>query len=489
VSLTDFDLAVVGSGFAGTLTARIARQLGLRTVLLERGRHPRFVIGESSTPLADLLWTELVRRYDLPKLAPLAKWGSWQRELPHLPCGLKRGFTFFHHRAGEPFQDDKTCSRQLLVAASSRDETADTHWYRPDFDAFLVNEAVAAGIEFLDATDLTAVDFSPTAVTLVGLRDGRPLRLTARFLVDASGPRGFLFRQLGLAEAAAVHPVPTQSLYAHFRGVRRLAELGVPADAARAPYPPDDAAVHHVFAGGWIWVLRFNHGVTSAGAAVTDELAGALGLADGAAGWERLLARFPTVRAQFASAEPVTAFYHSPRLPFAAATITGPRWALLPYGAGFVDPLLSTGFALSLLGVARLAAAFERGLERPEFAAELAQYAEATAAERTATQRLIGSLYAAMGDFACFRDLTLLYFAAAEYSEIARRLGRPELAGSFLLHDHPRFGPAARAACEFAWATRPPHCRSGADVERLRQLVREAIALVNSAELSRTETR
>ena len=33
----------------------------------------------------------------------------------------------------------------------------------------------------------------------------------------------------------------------------------------RPPYPPDDAALHHVFEGGWIWVLRFRSGIVSAG--------------------------------------------------------------------------------------------------------------------------------------------------------------------------------------------------------------------------------
>ena len=50
----DFDLAIVGSGFAGTRLAMIARRLGLSVLMIERGRHPRFAIGESSTPLANL---------------------------------------------------------------------------------------------------------------------------------------------------------------------------------------------------------------------------------------------------------------------------------------------------------------------------------------------------------------------------------------------------------------------------------------------------
>ena len=87
-----YDIAVIGSGFAGSLFAMIARRLGHSVVLLERGRHPRIVIGESSTPLANLLLEELASRYDLPAVRPLSKWGPWQERYPHLPCGLKRGF-------------------------------------------------------------------------------------------------------------------------------------------------------------------------------------------------------------------------------------------------------------------------------------------------------------------------------------------------------------------------------------------------------------
>ena len=92
----DFDLAIVGAGFGGSLMAMIAHQLGLSVVLLEQGTHPRMAIGESTTPLSNLLLERLSTTYDLPRIAPLAKWGSWQRAYPQIACGLKRGFTFFH---------------------------------------------------------------------------------------------------------------------------------------------------------------------------------------------------------------------------------------------------------------------------------------------------------------------------------------------------------------------------------------------------------
>jgi len=86
----DADVAVIGSGFAGSLTALILTRMGLRVILLDKTRHPRFAIGESSTPAADLVLASLCDRYDLPLLKPLCKYGTWQRECPQFACGLKR---------------------------------------------------------------------------------------------------------------------------------------------------------------------------------------------------------------------------------------------------------------------------------------------------------------------------------------------------------------------------------------------------------------
>src|SRR5437764_3539484 len=161
---TDFDIAIVGSGFGGSLMAMIARRLGRSVVLLERGQHPRFVIGESSTPLANLLLEELARRYNLSALLPLAKWGSWQKDHPEIGCGLKRGFTFYHHTFDQPF--DPARENQLLVGASPHDEIADTHWYRPDFDWFLLREAQNLVVEFLDRCELRVLSAQAPALTL-----------------------------------------------------------------------------------------------------------------------------------------------------------------------------------------------------------------------------------------------------------------------------------------------------------------------------------
>src|SRR3954468_17729647 len=99
----DCDLAIVGSGFGGSLLSMVARRLGLRVVLLERGTHPRFAIGESASPLAGVIIEQLAGRYGLPRLAPLAAYGAWRRNYPHVTCGLKRGFTYYKHQVHQRF--------------------------------------------------------------------------------------------------------------------------------------------------------------------------------------------------------------------------------------------------------------------------------------------------------------------------------------------------------------------------------------------------
>jgi len=93
--------------------AMIAHRLGFSTGLIERGRHPRFVMGESSTPLANLLLEEISEEFDLPFVRPLCKWGTWQKQLSQLACGLKRGFTFYHHEFGQPFATDAEHQHQF----------------------------------------------------------------------------------------------------------------------------------------------------------------------------------------------------------------------------------------------------------------------------------------------------------------------------------------------------------------------------------------
>ncbi len=438
----DADVAIVGSGFAGSLTALCLRARGKRVVMVERGRHPRFAIGESSTPLANLLIEELAARYDLPRIGVFSKWGTWQRARPDVGGGLKRGFSFYFHRPGEPFADDDEHARQLLVAASPHDDIGDTHWYRPDFDHNLVREAEESGALYLDETELAGIDLEADGARLHGTRRGQTgphRRVVCRrrerpSRIPRTGPR---------SRRAAAHVAAADSRAVHaLRARRALGRSRAHRDGA--PYPPDLAALHHVFPGGWIWVLRFANGITSAGAALTDPVAGRLGAADGAPAWDRLLATLPTVREQFGQARAVLPWIHAPRLAFRTRRVCGGELGAAAVGSRRHRPAARRrAFRSTLLGIGRLLELLEHTSPGAERDAALRRYERVTLDELDATEQLVAALYANMSDVPLFKRLTLLYFAAASYAETARRLGRPDLAPGFLLSRAPCLRPGA----------------------------------------------
>ncbi|BDI29332.1 hypothetical protein CCAX7_13830 [Capsulimonas corticalis] len=125
---------------------------------------------------------------------------------------------------------------------------------------------------------------------------------------------------------------------------------------------------------------------------------------------------------------------------------------MLPSASAFVDPLFSTGIPLTLLGVERLCMVLQEAWGTEAWRARLQEYTRVTRLEADATAGLIAACYDSMACFPIFASLTMLYFAAASYGEMARRLGRAEMAGGFLSSEHAAFGPALRRCIAHARA-------------------------------------
>ena len=87
-----------------------------------------------------------------------------------------------------------------------------------------------------------------------------------------------------------------------------------------------------------------------------------------------------------------------------------------------------------------MARAIEEDWGTARFAPRVHTIADENESDFLAAEQLVAALYSQMHDFEVFRTLTLLYFAAASFSEAARRLGRSELAPGFLLHKDAHFG-------------------------------------------------
>jgi FADH2 O2-dependent halogenase len=435
----DCDIAVLGSGFGGTLLAIIAQRLGFAVALLERGSHPRFAIGESSTPLADFRVAAIADRFGLDWLRPFSKYGTWKAAYPDIPCGLKRGFSFFRHEAGRAHIPCESNRNALLVSASPTDARSDTHWFRAAFDAHLVDRAVQAGVSYVDHLETDTLRHDRGWV-LEGTRPDGPVVIRAGFLIDATGDGQMLGRTLGLEPVAPTAlRARSRALYSHFRGVKLfhdlLAEEYGPQAVADHPFPCDAAALHHVIDHGWMWVLRFENGITSAGFSLDPEHHPLRAGESPETEWARLLQTYASLERIFASSEPVRPFARTGRLQRRWSRAAGDDWALLPHAAGFLDAWLSPGIAQTLFAVERLGlllAEDRRGTRRER---RLADYSNSVLRELAWVDELTAACFASFDRFEVLATVTMVYFVAAIYCEERERAGRAGPEHAFLLAD------------------------------------------------------
>jgi FADH2 O2-dependent halogenase len=474
----DCDLAILGSGFGGTLLALVARRLGLTVALLERGSHPRFAIGESSTPLADFKLAAIANHFGLDWLRPFAKYGPWQANYPHVGCGLKRGFTFFRHEPLRPFTPHPDNANALLVAASPNDARSDTHWFRAEFDAHLVGRAVEAGVSYCDHVEIEKLYQDRAGWRLQGKRPEGPFEVRTGLLVDATGDGQLLGRVLGLdpVEPAALR-VRSRALYSHFRGVARWQEVLEEAHGAAAttahPYPCDAAALHHVLDDGWMWVLRFDNGLTSAGFSLDPEAHPIRAGEPPEAEWAKLLGTYPSLGRQFAAAEPVRPFVRTGRLQRRWSRAAGENWVMLPHAAGFLDPWLSPGIAQTLYAVHRLGRLLtEKGREQ-----RLAEYGRSVLRELAWVDEITSACFGCFDRFEVLVTVSMIYFVAAVHCEEREDAGQAGPDEAFLLAEDDRY--RAMAAEVFRQARSLP----ASEAARFAAEVRRALGPYNQAGL------
>ena len=435
------DIVILGSGFAGSLCGLMLRRAGFSVVLADKSRHPRFAIGESSTPIANIILRDLARKYEIPELAPLSRYGEWRKTHPDVICGKKRGFTYFNHERGAPFTPAENHANELLVAASTDDYRCDTHWLRADVDTFLLDLARTAGATVLEETKVESISSEP-AWEVRARRGNDLISITADFAIDASGSAGLLGRHLELPDQTSTLKTRSRALFSHFREIPGWNELFPTADH---PYSCDDAAVHHCLDAGWMWMLRFADDRTSAGFTLDANAYQKLASCSPDEQWQKMLTDYPSVQALFESAEivhPPGRILETGRLQRLWSRAAGSNWAMLPFAAGFIDPLHSTGIAHSLSGIERLVHILEKHWNRGLLPDALASYSESVIQELRLIDLLVAGCYPAFSRFELLVPYTMLYFAAATTYE-QRRLSRKTGAGtdhrSFLCADIPAF--------------------------------------------------
>ena len=416
---TECFATIVGSGFSGSLLAWILQKNGLDCVLVDQAKHPRFAIGESSTPTADFLVRHLADRWGLRELEPLAKYGTWRQTYPSLVCGKKRGFTYYHHRQGCPFQDDALHSNSMMVAASRDDFQSDTHWMRSDVDQWLFQQAVKAGTVGLEQTTIQSSHFESVGhrwqIHLLG-PDNQPLEVHSQWLIDATGGSQGIRPWTGVQLDSDWMRTRTSALFGHFRDV---APFGCTTPShqtdLQALFDGDDSAQHHLVQDGWLWALRFGNGVTSLGIVQPEGVCQReLSQVERERTWYEWLERYPSIHQMVAKSTrvgPENGLGWMARLSRCNDRASGPGWVSLPTAYGFVDPLHSSGIAHALSGVARLSETFlgcEGTVEQ-----QIRKYALEVKNELRWIDTFVGLCYRALPDFEMFLGMCSYYFVSA----------------------------------------------------------------------------
>ncbi|MGK7878139.1 MAG: NAD(P)/FAD-dependent oxidoreductase [Xenococcaceae cyanobacterium] len=346
-----YDVAILGTGIGGTMLSAILARNGLRVVMLDGSTHPKFAIGESTTPDTSIRMKLMARRFGVPEIANLANFYKL-RDKVSSGSGVKRGFSFLYHHEG--LQQQPTESQQLPTLTAPFGP--DCHLFRQDTDAYMMTVAMQYGAAVHQNTRIAEIEFSDTGVQL---RSDKGKEFKARYLVDATGMRSILARKFDLREKPSRYQTNTRTLFTHMVNVKPYDQISSAKSAHKLPYPFAQTTLHHVFEGGWFWVIPFdNHPNTtnslcSVGLTLNRDIhpKGDLSPEEEFA---QFVQRFPSVAKQFEDAKAVRPWIASDRIQWSSTQMVGDRWALLPSSACFIDPLFAGGLSITCAGIAKL---------------------------------------------------------------------------------------------------------------------------------------
>ncbi|HHK5574666.1 TPA: tryptophan 7-halogenase [Neisseria cinerea] len=309
---TQFDVAVIGAGPAGSVASALLRKKDYQVCVLEKQHFPRFVIGESLLPhcmemLEEAGFADAVRAepgFQLKNGAAFS-WGSRYTEFD---------FT-------DKFSDGPGTTYQVRRAV---------------FDKILIGEAAKQGVEVRFGHGVTAFDNSGDFARLnIETDTGESYELTAKFVLDASGYGRVLPRLLDLETPS--HLPPRQAHFTH-----------IDDNIAHPKFDRNKILIttHPQHRDVWIWLIPFGDNRCSIGVVGTpDKLVGES---------ETVLKKFvyecPMLNEILDKAVWENDFPFRSIQGYSAnvKSLHGRHFALLGNAAEFLDPVFSSGVTIAL---------------------------------------------------------------------------------------------------------------------------------------------
>jgi len=341
-----FDVAIIGSGIGGSTLATVLARQGLRVIVFEAGAHPRFTIGESMILETSEVMRALAEFYDVPEMAYYSSENYYN--FIGTQHGIKRHFSFLHHTAGQ-----KQDPRQSLQAVIPKLPYGyEIHIYRQDSDATLTAVAISYGATVLQNTPVKDVLIQPDGVEIITDKD---VRYHAEYIVDASGMRSLLANKLGWRHRNL--KAHTRTLYTHMIDVPCYNDAGAAREEYGHPFRLSEGTLHHIFRGGWLWVIPFNNHpratnpLCSVGLQLDPRIYPMQPDLSPEEEFYSFIRQFPDIENQLKGAQATRAWIRTDRLQYSAQHVVGDRFALLAHAVGFIDPLYSKGLYVTHMSI------------------------------------------------------------------------------------------------------------------------------------------
>jgi FADH2 O2-dependent halogenase len=391
----------VGAGFEGGLLGLILASQGAKVLIIEAGTHPRFALGESTVRHTFRMMKILGERWQIPEIKNKFSSGEQVHKFVTSNCGEKRNFGFVYHREGQHQNPEE--ANQLVIPPFR--EGFEAHLYRQDIDAFLTYSAVHYGATVKYKTMINAVDIDAQGVTVKTVQGDT---FKARFIADGSGTTAVVGRLLGLREDPPRFRLKSRCLFTHMIDVKPYDDLSLPRGVPRMKERWYNGTCHHVFDGGWLWVIPFDNREGSTNPVVSVGLSYDLNKYPKPADmtpeeeWNDFLSRFPSIYEQFKDAKVTRDWVSSGRLQTSCTQAVGDRFCLLAaaYGSGFIDALYSRGLANSIEVVSALAPRLLKALKDDDFSRDRFEYIQTLQDNNIANNdKMVSSSYVAFRDY------------------------------------------------------------------------------------------
>ena len=357
-----YNVIIVGGGPAGSVAALYLLQAGIKPLILEKERFPRYHIGESLTGEVGLCLREL----------------GLEETMNRAGYPVKHGTNVYGSKGKEAF----------WVPVKRRDENQELHaattWQvrRSTFDQTLLNVAVERGAELLPCRAVTPV-LADKGVTGVRVRtpDGSLEDLKSEVVVDASGQSTFL----------ANNGAPT--------GPKRRGQydrqVAIFSQVVGAIRDPGDAAgntlIFYRQKNHWAWFIPIDNEVVSVGIVVPSSYFNEQKLSNADFLRQELRTLNPELSRRLPELKFVEAAFSASNFSYEVSQFTGSGFLCVGDSHRFIDPIFSFGVNFAMKEAQMAAGAIERYLAGHERDAEnpFAAYQARSEAGQNVVQDLV----------------------------------------------------------------------------------------------------